>query len=701
MKRFLFLTLLLTAGSVEAQSPQDLFQQALRLERSQGDLEGAISLYRQIAESADGERGTKATALFNLGRAYEALGRDEATTAYRRLVADYTEYGDLVAQAQSRLRILVPRALETIPSRPTHPGVREIELPQDVLERGFWGASLTPDGQHVLNISWAEAPKLDLTLTDLDTGAVEYLGIAENGLESYPAFPRMALDGRHVAYLVGGMDGPSVDLRVLDRETGAVRTVIENTPFMELIGWTDDLSQIIAHAAADDANDRQWKPGSLIAIDASSGDVSVILEGEQAISPLCFPAGSDHMLGSRYPADWNGSATLALVSIEVSSGDVSDVEPPPFDVNWLSCTEKYVYGSSDVYGTSGVVRWTLQDGASLVDQKFVAPASNLRYALGSAADGRILVEGSSPSLLYLAPVDANAGTIEGPVETHGSLYTLGLYGWSPDGRVLTTGSGVGAVKRFIDFGAEPAHPQRKVELEFGLLTSGLRLIWMSDGRHMVAVRDFFLDESPKKRAVLVDATTGRTVRELGEHILLDVIEGSRLLVETRPSGDESCLAVFDYEEGQTEVIHCGPYFQFEHRPAFNFADVSLDGSRAAIIVEERQGDDRFRKLFTVDLATGKADLKMEMARTEKSISTPVWLPDGSGVIYTEWDVQAEEAKYRVLDFASGESRPWLDILGSYERLSGLAIHPNGKQVAFTAWPPGKNDRLLVIEGLQR
>lgn len=704
MKPLVLIAILLTAGVAQAQSPQDLLQEALRLERSQGDLSGAIAIYEQITDDPAGERGTTATALFHLGKAYEALGRDEATRAYRRLVREYAEYSDLVAGAQERLRGLAPPSVRSASATLDGPRIREVELPQKVLDRGFWGAALTPDGRYILNISWAESPKLDLTMTEIDTGEVQYLGVAgkgrvaeSGGLASWPAFPRMAPDMNRVAYLVGKNEEPLVDLRVLNRQTGGIRTVLEQTPYLELFGWTADGQHILAMAVlADDINDPWLKAQTFISIDVRSGEIESVFESEGILDPLCHPAGEGFLLASRYGADTGRNVSAGLVRIDLESGARTEAPSPPFDVSWLSCTADHVYATSEVFGTPSLIRWKLEDGLPVGDQEFVTSASGLSYALNSAANGRVLVEGSSSSLLHLAPVDAASGRLHGPIEAYGNRYTYGVHGWSPDGRVLSAGPGFGAM-RFIDIETVSEYPLRDIELEYGGYPG--RLMWMPDGNSAVVSRNFFLEQSPKKRAVLVDISNGQTMRELGEHILLDVIDSTRLLVETRPSTSESCLEAFDFETEDSRVLHCGPYHQWDHRPAYNFADVSWDRKQAAIIVEERNGEARRRKLMTVDLASGDVDLKLDIPRVERSISRPVWLPDGSGVVFSEVDLTTEKVGYKVINFSTSEVRPWMEILGSYERLSGLAIHPDGKQVAFTAWPPGKQNRLLVIEGM--
>ncbi len=51
-----------------------------------GDLEAAIEQYKDIVARAGGNRAVAAKALLQMGRAYEKLGRSEASAAYERLL---------------------------------------------------------------------------------------------------------------------------------------------------------------------------------------------------------------------------------------------------------------------------------------------------------------------------------------------------------------------------------------------------------------------------------------------------------------------------------------------------------------------------------------------------------------------------------------------------------------------------------------
>ena len=90
MKR-IALYLLIVMAAAAAETPQELYQKALVKERSEGNLNEAIQLYRRAADSAGKDRALAAKALVQLGECYEKLGSTEARKQYDRVIRDYAD----------------------------------------------------------------------------------------------------------------------------------------------------------------------------------------------------------------------------------------------------------------------------------------------------------------------------------------------------------------------------------------------------------------------------------------------------------------------------------------------------------------------------------------------------------------------------------------------------------------------------------
>src|SRR5512143_2497844 len=86
-----------------AQTPQQLFQQALSKEQADGNIDEAIRLYQRVIEAGASDRALTARALLQMGRCYEKLGRDGARKSYERLLQEFADQKDVAAQARARL----------------------------------------------------------------------------------------------------------------------------------------------------------------------------------------------------------------------------------------------------------------------------------------------------------------------------------------------------------------------------------------------------------------------------------------------------------------------------------------------------------------------------------------------------------------------------------------------------------------------
>jgi dipeptidyl aminopeptidase/acylaminoacyl peptidase len=86
-----------------------LLREALHKQQVQGDLPGAIKIYRQIVSATNTNRAVAARALLELAGCYEKLGQ-QAEAVYQRIVRDFGDQ-PVAVQARARLAALRPAAL--------------------------------------------------------------------------------------------------------------------------------------------------------------------------------------------------------------------------------------------------------------------------------------------------------------------------------------------------------------------------------------------------------------------------------------------------------------------------------------------------------------------------------------------------------------------------------------------------------------
>ena len=114
MKRFLIATsivgaLLAFAPGVTAQVGAEVaLRAAIEKETVKGDLKGAIDQYKKLAQGKD--RAVAAKALVHMGQCYERLGDAEARKAYERVVKEFADQKEAVAEARKHLEAKTAQA---------------------------------------------------------------------------------------------------------------------------------------------------------------------------------------------------------------------------------------------------------------------------------------------------------------------------------------------------------------------------------------------------------------------------------------------------------------------------------------------------------------------------------------------------------------------------------------------------------------
>jgi tetratricopeptide (TPR) repeat protein len=100
-----FVSLFLAAIPAAAQSSTELLQKGIYAQETEGNLDNAILIYRQIVNSAPTQRDIAAQAQYRLAQALLQKG-DLATAAkeFERLSRDYSDYGGLVSSLAGQMR---------------------------------------------------------------------------------------------------------------------------------------------------------------------------------------------------------------------------------------------------------------------------------------------------------------------------------------------------------------------------------------------------------------------------------------------------------------------------------------------------------------------------------------------------------------------------------------------------------------------
>jgi Tol biopolymer transport system component len=230
--------LLSLAGSTrQADDPAVLLRAAIEKEEVDGDLQGAIDMYKQIIAKYGGNRAVAAKAQLRIGMCYEKLGLKEALKAYQNVIDKYPEQTEAVKAAKAKLSVLL-KVKELVEK-----GVEEhiVTKIYESTEKSY--GFISPDGNKLALVGGEG----DIWLREIASGK-------ETRLTQTPSFKYWcfwSLDSETIAYL-DVLNG----LYVVHIKGGEPRALIESdSDFIKEgkyawpTGWTSDSKMILCQVS--------------------------------------------------------------------------------------------------------------------------------------------------------------------------------------------------------------------------------------------------------------------------------------------------------------------------------------------------------------------------------------------------------------------------------------------------------------------
>ena len=212
-----------------AQAPRSVeveLKAAQHKEEVEGDLPGAIAIYRAVAERASRtDRRLAATALLRMADAYQKLGDAQARTVYERVTREFADQVESATAARRHLAALgSPEVAQT--------GQVVRQIPNSAELGG--DSSPSPDGRYV---SFTDDSG-NVSLRDLKTSANRRLThTADWGPNGYSNVPVVSPDGRQVAYVWYVHPENAAEVRIVSTDgtqqtpSVALRTGINDVPY--------------------------------------------------------------------------------------------------------------------------------------------------------------------------------------------------------------------------------------------------------------------------------------------------------------------------------------------------------------------------------------------------------------------------------------------------------------------------------------
>lgn len=637
------LTLTGMLGSMSAQSGHDLFQKALTAERAAGDLKQAIQLYEQIVKEFEKtDRALVASALVQLGQAYERLGSVEAKKRYERVTREFTDQADAVRTARMRLS-----ALETEPT-PTA-AYRQVMVVPD----GGFLSSVSHDGQYVPYINWNEG---NLYVRSLKDGTVRKLttdGRFDGG-DDVVQYAEQAVISRNSTYVAFSWFARGrYEARLIDLRASAQPHVLYRH---------DDVNWIAPY---------DWSPDATwLAVLVSRTDRTA------QIGALSIRDGSLKVLKSF--SDWNGVTNLAISPDgRYVAFDASEAGGSPRDVFVMAADASREFRVVSQKGDDTLMGWA-PGGAGIVFASDRGGSANLwfqefngtapdrpptlvrrdagnAWATGMTRDGALysVVRPVSSSTVTVVTVDfANGVLTAKPTQAIGEVPGIPVQAdWSRDGKQLVYVSR----RDRVGGGYRTILATRLVETgltrEYALELSNLYAPAFSPDGQRVVVTGY--TRSGRQAAYVIDLSTGR------QQPIAVAAAGERLL---------------------------GP------AAALTAASWSGDGQRVNYRRITRTG---FR-LFEHDLSSAT---EREVFSGSDPSGTAAFSPDGRKLYYrrllgpTEKPMDMQETAFIERDIATGAER---EMIRKFS-LGAITPSPDGRHIVTgSVDPSGKSRSMLLI-----
>jgi len=100
---FLFVSTILSTVKVLGQTAEDLYQKGVQLEEIKGELSKAVDFFSEAIKKYKSNKEIAAKAQLHIGLCYEKLGKEEAVSAFQKVVKLYPSQKDIVKIAREKL----------------------------------------------------------------------------------------------------------------------------------------------------------------------------------------------------------------------------------------------------------------------------------------------------------------------------------------------------------------------------------------------------------------------------------------------------------------------------------------------------------------------------------------------------------------------------------------------------------------------
>ena len=662
-------------GTVQQESAEKLYQEALFKKEAEGDLRGAIELFRKVISLYPENRRIGAQAQLQIGICSEKLGLEEAEKAYLKVIENYPEQAEAVNTAREKLALIQKyRAAgeeesRTLNVRQIWTGTRQeyTGLPIDDKRYDF-----TAD------------PKTgDLTVYDSTTGERRRLTDKESWSDSSGLAGSASLspDGQHVVFIWRRTeDFQELHAVRFDGSGHRILYADEDSTAVSAGPWLPDGKHFLATFA-----DKEWNY-QILKISVVDGSVELIRpfnprEAWGASSPdgrfLLYDVPQQENTRKRdiYLLDINTKQDLPLVEHPADDRELG-----------YAPDGKWILFSSDRTGTWDAWLLPVEDGKPTGDPRLIKKDIGWLLSGGFTQNGSFYYsKGTWIYHIYVTTLDFETGTVLVPPEKVSPRIVPfnATPDLSSDGKKLAFISdgalgfsrerpGIITV-RSLETGREREYPLKLDRL--------YRMCWFPDGRSILVQN---APENGSHHFYSLDTQTGvlstavRVEPDIGITDPAGVAPDGNTLFYRRIVISELLhqIAARDIESSLDTILYPSK------EPARLMNPVlSPDGRRLVYLLYQR---DRGERALMVLPAGGGTPRELFRVKSPEIIdySSIEWTPDSLQIIFgREVPQQEEKRDVWIIPAEGGEPRR-TDLRVDW--LYHMRIHPDGRRLFFTS-----------------
>ncbi|MBP1774163.1 MAG: translocation protein TolB [candidate division NC10 bacterium] len=672
--------LAIASGQQKAPKPQQANADALLgaaqyQEQIEGRLEAAIATYRKVLAAADATREQKARALFQLGQCQEKLGQAEARRSYERLVKEYGDQAEIVAQARTRLSALERAGGLDHPSGIT---LRKVWAGAEAAGPGY----SSPDGRYFTFTN----DDGDLIIRNLATG--ESRRLTRDGSTGEEYLGLISPDSRQVAYSHGN------ELRMVDIDGSRVRTLVpanKEASEVNALAWSPDQKRILAVIAKED------KSTQIVFVSVADGPMRVLKSlpprtkansGRRAVSASLSPD-ARYIVYDFFSGEACREHDIFLLSAD-GNIDRPLIQHPADDWRpvWTPDGKRVLFASNRD-GTWGFWTTAVADGKAEGTAELLKPdIGDMRWLSGFDSQGALYyIVNAGREDVYVAEMDPNTGMLtQQPVAVPSRFVGRNLAPtWSPDGEYLAYLSHRGEdwlyqpgavviVIRSVRTGEE-----RDLAANLNLMMGPVQ--WFPDGRSLLVggYEGTYVDGTATLYRVDVQTGTARTIHQIRRDAGLPTLSpDAKVVYYWQRQEEELRLIAHQMESGEEKELYSAPGSWIAALA------VSPDGRQLGIAHTDGTSEATILKVMSVAGGDARVLLRTEPTASISCGSRLEWTRDGRYMVVARftgreqnvhtdptelWHVPVEGAKPQ-------------RIGPSMERIRFPSLHPDGRHIAF-------------------